>query len=97
MNQKSETRKKQWLMKLELEKIQSKIEDKIHDHIPNDSKSEDEQWFFGFSEKGGNVLVKDVRVVVKDINQHKNVEFSFKIKEELLEDEKEMLKNMSEI
>ena len=52
---------------------------------------------FGFSEKGGNVLVKDVRVVVKDINQHKNVEFSFKIKEELLEDEKEMLKNMSEI
>ena len=45
MNQQSETRKKQWLMKLELEKIQSKIEDKMHDHIPNDSKSEDEQWF----------------------------------------------------
>ena len=38
------------------------------------------------------------RVVVEDIsNQHENAEFGFRIKEELLEDEKEMLKNMSEI
>ena len=35
-------------------------------------------------------------MVVEDIgNQHENVEFGFKIKEELLEDEKEMRKNMS--
>ena len=37
-------------------------------------------------------------MVVQDIrNQHKNVEFSFRIKEDLQEDEKEMLRNMSEI
>ena len=37
-------------------------------------------------------------MVVEDIgNQHENSEFSLRIKEELLEDEKEMLKNMSEI
>ena len=42
--------------------------------------------------------MKDVRVVVEDIvNRHENVEFGFRIKEELLEDDKEMLKNMSEI
>ena len=80
-----------------MKKIQRRIEDKTHDHIPNESKSEDGQWFFGFNEKGGNVLVKDVRLVVEDISRHKNVEFSFKIKEELLEDGKEMLKIISEI
>ena len=37
-------------------------------------------------------------MVVEDIgNQHENVESAFRIKEELLEDKKEMLKNMSEI
>ena len=37
-------------------------------------------------------------MVVEDIgNRHENIEFGFKIKEELLEDEKEMLKNMLEI
>ena len=37
-------------------------------------------------------------MVVEDIgNQHENVEFGFRINEELHEDWKEMLKNMSEI
>ena len=37
-------------------------------------------------------------MVLEDIgNQHENVDFGFRIKEELLEDEQEMLKNMSEI
>ena len=47
---------------------------------------------------GGDVSLKDVRAVVEDFsNGHENVEFGFRIKEELLDDEKEMLKNMSEI
>ena len=42
--------------------------------------------------------MKDVRVVVEDIgNQHEDVEFGFRIKEQLLEDEKQMLKSMLEI
>ena len=37
-------------------------------------------------------------MVVEDIgNRHENVEFGFRIKEEQQEDEKEMLKSMSEI
>ena len=61
---------------MELEQIQRRIEDKPHDHLPNDSKTEDEQWFLGFDEKGGDVFLKDVRVVVEDTgNQHENVEF----------------------
>ena len=37
-------------------------------------------------------------MVVEDIgNRHENVEFGLRFKEELPEDEKEMLKNMSEI
>ena len=37
-------------------------------------------------------------MVAEDIdNQHKNLEFGFRIKEELLDDEKEMLRNMSKI
>ena len=37
-------------------------------------------------------------MVVEDTgNRHENSEFGFKIKEELLEDEKEMLKSMSDI
>ena len=37
-------------------------------------------------------------MAVEDIgNQHENVEFGLRIKEELLEDEKEMRKNMSEM
>ena len=44
------------------------------------------------------MFLKAVRVVVKDIvNRHENVEFGFRIKEELLENETEMLKNMPEI
>ena len=71
MNQQSETRKKQWLMKLELEEIKRRIEDKPHGHGPNDSESEDEEWFLGFNEKGGYLFLKDVTVVVEDIgNQH---------------------------
>ena len=83
---------------MELEEIQRRIEYEPHGHVPNDSKSEDEQWFLEFDEKGGDVFLKDVRVVVENIgNRHENVEFGFMIKEELQEDEKEMLKNMSEI
>ena len=98
MDQQSLLRKKQWLTKLELEEIKREIEDKPYGHVPNDSESEDEQWFLGFNEKGGYICLKDVRVVVEDIgNQHENVMFGLRIKEELQEDEKEMLKNMSEI
>ena len=79
-------------MKLELEEIQRRIEGEPH------SKSKDEQWFLDFDEKGGGVFLKGVKVVVEDTgNRHENVEFGFRIKEELQQDEKEMLKNMSEI
>ena len=87
----------QWLKKSELEEIQRKIEDKSHGHIPNDSKSEGEQWFLGFNEKDSEVFLKDVRVFAQNIgNRNEKVEFGFRIKEELLEDKKEMLRNMSE-
>ena len=83
---------------MELEEIKRRIEDKPHGHGPNDSESEDEEWFLGFNEKGGYLFLKDVTVVVEDIgNQHENVKFAFRIKEELQEDETEKLKNMSEI
>ena len=96
MDQQSLLRKKQWLTKLELEEIKRKIEDKPYGHVPNDSESKDEQWFLGFNQKG-DIFLKDVRVVAEDIgNQHENVKFGFRIKEELQEDEKEMLKNMSD-
>ena len=82
---------------MELEEIQRRIEDEPHGHVPNDSESEDQQWFLGFNEKGEDVFLKDVRVVVEDIgNRHENVEFDFRIKEKLHENEKEILKNMSE-
>ena len=42
MDQKSHRRKKQWLTKLELEEIE-RIEGKLHGHVPNDSKREDEE------------------------------------------------------
>ena len=43
-------------------------------------------------------FLKTVRVILGDTgNQSKNVEFPFRIKKELLEDEKKMLRNMSEI
>ena len=96
-DQQSQIRKKKWLTKLELEEIQRRIEDEPHGYVPNDSKSEDEQWFLGFNQKGGDVFLTDVRVVEDIDNRHENVEFGFRIKEELLEDEKEMLKNMPEI
>ena len=98
IDQQSQIKKKQWLTNLELEEIKRRIEDEPHGHVPNDSESKDEQWFLGFDEKSGDVFLKEVRVVVEDIsNQHENVVFGFRIKEELLEDEKEMLRNMSEI
>ena len=67
MDQQSQIRKKQWLTELEFEEIQRRIEDKPHSYVLNDSESEDEQWFLGFDEKGGDVFLKDVRVVVEDI------------------------------
>ena len=94
----SQARKKQWLTNLVLEEIQTRIEDEPYGHVPNDSESEDEQRFLGFDDKSGDVFLKDVRVVVEDIgNRHENVVFGFRIKEELLEDEKGMLRNLSEI
>ena len=45
MDQQRQIRKKQWLTKLELEEIQTRIEDEPHSHVPNDTESEDEQWF----------------------------------------------------
>ena len=50
MDQQSQIRKKQELTKLELEEIQ-RTEDDPHGHVPNDSESEDEQWFLVFDEK----------------------------------------------
>ena len=98
MDQQRQIRKKQWLAKLELEEIQRRIQVDPHGHVPNDSESEDELWFLEFDEKGGDVFLKDVRVVAEDIgNRNENVGFGFRIKEELQEDEKEMLKNISEI
>ena len=93
MDQQSLIRKKQWLTKLEPEEIQRRMEDE-----PNDSKSEDEQWFLGFNEKGGDVFLKDVRVVVEEIgNRHESVEVGFRIKDELQEDEKEMKKKIRDL
>ena len=97
MDHRSKMRKKQSLTDLELKEMQRRIEDEPHDHVPSDSKIEDKQWFLGFDEKGGDLVLQDVRMVVEDIgNRHENVEFGLKIKEELLEVENEMLKNMSE-
>ena len=93
MDQQSLIRKKQWLTKLEPEEIQRRMEDE-----PNDSKSEDEQWFLGFNEKSGDVFLKDVRVVVEEIgNRHESVEVGFRIKDELQEDEKEMKKKIRDL
>ena len=93
MDQQSLIRKKQWLTKLEPEEIQRRMEDE-----PNDSKSEDEQWFLGFNEKGGDVFLKDVRVVVEEIgNRHESVEVGFRIKDKLQEDEKEMKKKIRDL
>ena len=51
-----------------------------------------------FDQKGEDVFLKDPRVVVENTGvQHGNVEFGFRIKKELLEDEKKMLKNILEI
>ena len=48
--------------------------------------------------KRWNAFLKDVRVIVEEIgNRYENAEFGFRIKEELQEDGKEMLKNTSEI
>ena len=100
MDQQSQIGKKQWFKKLEVEEIQKKkkIEDEPHSHVLNHSESENEQCFLGFGEKGGDVFLKNVTLVVEDIgNRHENVALGFRIKEELQEDAKEMLKNMSEI
>ena len=81
-----------------MKKYRKKIEDEPHSHVLNNSKSENEQCFLAFRKKGGDVFLKNVRVVVEDIgNRHENVVLGFRIKEELQEDAKEMLKNMLEI
>ena len=73
-------------------------EDKPHGHVPDDSESKNEQWLLAFHEKGGDIFLKDVRVVAEDIgNRYENGEFGFRIKKELQGDERKMQKNMSEI
>ena len=97
-DQQSQIRKKHWLTKLELEEIQRRKEDEPHGHVPDDSESKNEQWLLTFHEKSGDVFLKYVRVVVEDIgNRYENVEFGFRIKKELQEDERKMQKNMSDI
>ena len=82
---------------MELEEIQRRIEAKRHGRVTRNSKWRWEM-IFRFQWKRWDVFLKDDRVNVKDIgNQHENAEFGSRIKEELLKDEKEMLKNMSEI
>ena len=52
---------------------------------------------FGFK-KGEDLFLRDVRVVVEDIgNRREHTKVGFRIKEELLQGENDMLKNMSEI
>ena len=86
------------LTNLDLEELQRRIENESNGYVPNDSESKDRHWFLDFHEKGGDVFLKEFRVVVENIgNQYKNLEFGIRIKEELLDDEKEMLRNMSEI
>ena len=98
MDQQSQIRKKQSLRKLELEKIQKRLKNEPHGHLPNDSEKDDEQWFLGFHEKCGDAFLNDVRVVVEDIgNPHENAEIGLRIKDKQQEHEREMLKNTSEI
>ena len=83
---------------MEFEQIQRKIEDEPHGHVPNDSKSKDEQWLLYFDENGRFVFLKDVRVVVEDTgNQHENVECGFKIKKKLLEMRKKCWKHVRDL
>ena len=97
-DQQSQIRKKHWLTKLELQEIQRRTEDKPHGHVPDDSESKNEQWLLAFHEKGGDIFLKDVRVVAEDIgNRYENGEFGFRIKKELQGDERKMQKKMSEI
>ena len=42
---------------MKFEDIQGRNEEKPHDHVPSDSNSEDEQWFLGFNEKGGDLFL----------------------------------------
>ena len=41
----------------EIEEIKRRTEDELQGHVPNDSESENEQWFLGFNEKGGDVIL----------------------------------------
>ena len=51
---------------MELDEIQRRIEDEPHgSHLKNNSENEEKQWFLGFAEKGGDVFLKDVRMVVE--------------------------------
>ena len=65
MNQQSQLRKRQWLTNLQLDEIQRRIEDEQHNYVPNESEKEDGQLFLGFNQKGGDAILKDVRMVEK--------------------------------
>ena len=52
---------------MELDEIQRRIEDEPHgSHLKNNSENKEKQWFLGFAEKGGDVFLKDVRMVVEE-------------------------------
>ena len=63
-DQQSQTRKRQWLTNLELQERKRRIEDEPQGHVPSDSESENQQCFLGSDEKGGDIFLKNVRVVV---------------------------------
>ena len=66
MDRQRQIKTKQWLTKLKLDEIQRSMEDEPHGrHLQNNSENEEKQWFLGFAEKGGDVFLKDVRMVVE--------------------------------
>ena len=42
-------------------------------NITKQKLTEDEQWFLGFDEKGGDVFLKDVKVVVENIGKRMRI------------------------
>ena len=77
-------KKKKWLKNFELEEMQ-------------ECESVEDQWLLQLDEEEKNVFVKDFRVVVENLGNIENVEYVLRIKEDLLEEENEMLKSKAEI
>lgn len=60
-------------------------------------ESVEDQWLLELDEEEKNVFVKDFRVVVENLGNLENVEYVFRIKGVLLEEENEILKSKAEI